>query len=135
MKKNQWGVGSENDLPVYRQLQKVMKGKGIEHIDEMCESVLFEKGINVRFVPLEGEEDLEEFPSIVRSSVGKYSVGIPVMKFLKMRYYAKAVYVMVKEKESPGFFDLYLKNRDILTYKPYCFDILQIEYMFASLTK
>lgn len=132
MKKNQWGVDSENDLPVYRQLQEVMKGKVVGSIEEMCESVLLEEGINVRFLPLESEEN---FPSIVRSSVGKYSVGIPVTKFLKMRYCAKAVYVMVKEKESPGFLDYYLGNRDILNYKPYCFDILQIEYMFVNLTK
>lgn len=132
MEKNHWDARDEKELPVYRQLQEVMERKKTDFIEKMCESSLLSEGINVRFLPSEVDED---YPFVVRSLNGNYSVGIPVGRFCKTHYYAKAVYVICKENMSPGFLKEYIGKNEILDEKPHILEILKIEYMFEVIKK
>lgn len=127
MEKNHWDAEDENELPVYRQLQEVMEGKEVEIIEKMCESILLDEGINARFLPSEIDED---HPSVVRSLTEDYSVGIPLRRFCKIHYCAEAVYVIYKEKMTPGFLKEYISRHEILNEKPHVLEILKIQYVF-----
>lgn len=130
MGKNHWDTEDENELPVYRQLQEVMEKKEVELIEKMCESILLDEGINARFLPSEIDAD---YPSVVKSLEKKYSVGIPLRRFCKTHYCAEAVYVIYKEKMTPGFYKEYRRRHEILNEKPHILEILKIEYIFERM--
>ena len=125
MKNDYWDT-QEHELPVYRQLLEGIGEKTTESIEEMCESFLFEEGINVRFLPSEINGN---YPSVVRSFNGNYSVGIPLKGACRQHYYAEAVYIIYKEWLNPGFLGEYVRRHEILNEIPHVLEILKIEYM------
>ena len=125
MKNDYWDT-QEHELPVYRQLLEEIGEKTTDPIEEMCESILFEEGINVRFLPSEIDGT---YPFVVRSFNGNYSVGIPLKGACRQHYYAEAVYVIYKEWLNPGFLGEYVRRHEILNEIPHVLEILKIEYM------
>lgn len=132
MEKDHENTHGESNRLVCELLQAGMRKLREENknylIEERCKVLLTMQGINVRLVSAERSQ---ENPSVVRRRNGKYSIGIPVDAHT--REYAKAVYVVCREKIEPGFLKAYIKNSEILTEFPHRFEIKNIEDMFEKM--
>ncbi len=116
----------QQDNPlVSREFQDATDGRVFSSPEKACEFYLTGIGIDARFLPMEREE---QYPSIVRSCCGKYSIGISQENYCKNRCCAVALAVIYAEKVTPGFIQKYINSPKVVDKPPHCTEILRIQY-------
>lgn len=109
---------------------EIVEGKKFKIFEEACEFFFSDKGIKVRFLPLESEA---LYPSIVRKNSESYSVGISQMGYCRLRCCAVALFVIGMELKTPGFVRKYIKKPEIVDKKPHSSEILHLQCVFEEM--
>lgn len=120
----------QNNHEVSKMFQKAIIGKKLPYSEDACEFYLSDVGIDSKFFPMESNEN---YPSIVRSELGKYSVGISKEKIYRSRCCAVAIVVIHMEAVAPGFLSDYIKCPQIIDEYLYYQEVLQIQLILLRL--
>lgn len=115
---------------VSKNFQDATEGKTFCNPEEACEYYLTGIGINAKFLPMEYKT---LYPSIVRSKLGKYSVGISTDSYCENHGCAVALVVICMENITPGFVKSYIKNPTMIDENPHCSEIIHMQSILLKI--